>query len=142
MPHPFFDVPFPWERDEAKTFHEKLFNAISVAGDVDLVYRQAGGTTPLTPQRVDLMWKEAIDFLSAAQRLRKLCEILSQRPEWPTLGPSVAAIETATDLLDVSVLVNDRIFVDRINLRNEVLKLCGSGASHGVLLVRGATQSG
>jgi hypothetical protein len=142
--HPFFEVGrFPWDRVEAKILHQALFTSIGAAGRIDLIYQACGGVRPLTqPAAADLMWKEALQLLASAGRIKQLCEELARQGEWPALKTAVEAIEAAVDLLDVRVLANDRIFVDRRNLRTEVVKLCGPAASHGVLLVRGDPSAG
>jgi len=144
MPHPFFDVgTFPWSRPEAIAFHDALSRAITVPARINVIYQQAGGVTLLNiGQAPDLVWKEAIDHCATHGLLRQLCQRLRTQGEWTTLEPVVIAVESATDLLDVKVLANERIFVDRKNLRGEILKLCGTAASHGVMLVRGDPNSG
>jgi tetratricopeptide (TPR) repeat protein len=111
MPHPFFDVGrFPWRRDEAVALHRELYGAIAIAGRIDLIYRSAGGSTPINvAQPPDLIWRDVLDQCAAQQVMRKLCRRLAEQNEWPTLEPFVRAVESAADLTDVKLLSNERI---------------------------------
>jgi len=145
MPHPFFDVGrFPWSRDEAVNFHRELSNNIPLPGRISLIFQSAGGSVASLNlgQTPALIWHDVIDQCAAQNLLRQLFQRLAEQAEWPQLESFVTAIESAVDLLDVKVLTNERIFVDRKNLRAEIVKLCGTAASHGVLLVRGESGSG
>lgn len=144
MPHPFFDVAqYPFQRQEASEFHRALWQSIAVPARIDLIYKQCGDNLPplALGQAPDVIWKEALQALAAARLIRRLCEVLRSE-SGAALEDVIRVIEAARDLLDERVLAGDRIFVDRKNLRDELEKLCGPTASHGVLLVRGGPSSG
>lgn len=145
MPHPFFDaIAYPWHRPDAQAAHSALYQAITLPNDITLTYRQCGeNLTPLTPgQAANLAWREVLELLTTARRLKRLCELLPARAEWPVLEASLQAVENARDLLEEPLLSRDLVFVDRKRLRTELQKLSGPTPSHGVLLVRGDPSSG
>jgi hypothetical protein len=160
MPHPFFDARvYPWHREDAAAFHKALFLAISEPDMIDLYYHRSGeNLRPLTRrQAADLAWKEVLDLLTAARRLRVLCEILLQE-DLAAAHDAVHAVQNAANLqqdallklqqdallhlLQEQLLANDIVFVDRKRLRTELLKLGSPIPTHGVLLVRGPSGSG
>jgi hypothetical protein len=78
MSHPFFDaVTFPWHHPLAKEFHKALSQAIQEPKRIEMLCQACSqdmllnlGTAP------DILWKEALERLTTARELRKLCENL------------------------------------------------------------------
>jgi len=116
MPHPFFDVlKFPWYREEAKAFHVALYQGVPVPGRIVLVYQEAGGAVPLTPgQPPDLAWKEAIENLTTARCLRRLCDHVLANQQLSSVHAAVRALMDAPDLLEQRELTEGAaVFLDR-----------------------------
>ena len=161
MPHPFFDArSYPWHREEAVDFHKVLYLSVDNPDLIDTLYRRIGaGLRPFTKkQAADLIWKEVLDLLTVARRLKALCEAVLAEEDFAGLHDPVRAVQNAADqrpdallkqqqdallkLLQEQVLTNDIVFVDRKRLRTELLKVGSPIPTHGVLLVRGPSGSG
>ena len=146
MPHPFFHTAtFPWHRRPLATdLHQRLYESFAQPAAIDLFYQQAGpGLTPLAlGQPPHLIWKEALENLTRASRLRDLCEIVLTHPNTgPLLRDAIEAVKNAADVLTQSLLSTDIFFVDRQDFRKKVDRLV-SGPSVPVLLVRGGPDCG
>ena len=97
MSHPFFDaVTFPWHHPLAKEFHKALSQAIKEPKRIELLCQACSqdmllnlGTAP------DILWKEALERLTTARELGKLCENLLK-------DASVTSIhKTVSDIVNV-----------------------------------------
>lgn len=85
MSHPFFEaLAYPWAHEpEAKTMHRVLHEAIPNQKDIERIYATCGtDLKPLTPDAADKMWQQALQQLTAAGRLRKLCYNLYQETQY------------------------------------------------------------
>lgn len=95
MPHPFFDdASFPWHRSDARELLRALVSAVPEPARIDLLYKSSGaGLRPLPMQgSPDLIWRGALDALSAAGRLRALLDLV-------LADPSLAAIHVTVRIV-------------------------------------------
>ncbi len=79
MPHPFFDASsFPWHHADAVPAAQALLAAYPQFDSIDTLYRRCGpGLPPLSMyERPDKLWKDALEALTAARALRRLCELV------------------------------------------------------------------
>ena len=143
MPHPFFErTTYPWDRRDARELHRALWQAINDPGRIDTFYRGAGpGLLPLAPGAADVLWRQALDALSTAQRLRALCDLLLAEPLLVAVHAALAPVLEAKDPVDQPVFAEDRPFIDRTLLRDKLQRFAVSPSVR-VLLIRGASKSG
>lgn len=145
MPHPFFDaMTFPWVRQDAQALHTALYQAPALSAQLVHVYQVVGGTQPLTPGlAAHLAWREVLDLLTGARRLRALCDHLLATPAYAALHPAVQAVVDARDPIRVQGLVRrSQVFIDRAALRTQLEGLIDPFSESPVLLVRGPSGSG
>src|SRR6187549_2666239 len=83
MSHPFFDAPaYPWARPEAVPAHKALYQGIPQPNRISALYKQCDdgsfSLAPLTLTQVAAndIWQEALELLTVARRLKRLCEII------------------------------------------------------------------
>jgi hypothetical protein len=143
MPHPFFDsVTYPWHRKDARDLHEQLWQAVSNEAQISQLYQSSGpGLLPLAPGAANVVWKQALDLLTAAKRLSALCDLILASGAWAAIHPTVRAVQSAQDPIPQQVLSDDRLFLDRRPLRDKLQRFAVSSTVR-VLLVRGAADSG
>lgn len=148
MSHPFFDASvYPWHRADAKKLHSALYGTVTIFARIDLLYKGIGpGLPPLEVAAPDVVWHMALDHLTAAQSLGKLCKHLLTAAELVSIRSVVLEVISAESVIDQFVLETavsaDLAFVNRKNLRIELNKLASSNPSIRVLLVRGESKSG
>lgn len=96
MPHPFFSArTYPWSRADARAFHVALYQSIESQATIRLLYRQAGGDTPLQDANAVLMWKAALEHLTTARKLDQLCSLILEKPAWKAIHDVVRAVVNA-----------------------------------------------
>ncbi len=145
MPHPFFDVTgYPWHRSDAVATYKALYDGIRPPATIDTLYRECGpDLAPLALGRPpDQIWKDALEFLTVARRLQKLCEIVIAAEAYTAVHPFMRAMVDAQDVLQEPLLTGDRLFIDRTGLRTELGKLAAINPAVRTLLVRGDADSG
>jgi nucleoside phosphorylase len=79
MPHPFFDaLSFPWHHPDAVPAQQALLAAYPQFDSIEMLYKRcAAGLPPLSMQgRPDKLWKDALEALTAARALHRLCEFV------------------------------------------------------------------
>lgn len=144
MAHPYFDSSaYPWHRKDATELHVELYQSYAIEGDLQRLYKSAGvNPIPLQPQRIDLMWQAALDNLCAAGYFRTFCDrVLADLPPRPKVVNLIKVVELAEDPIRPTLLTNDRVFLDREDLRDKLQRLTSDTALR-VLLVRGETKTG
>jgi hypothetical protein len=99
MPHPFFDaVSYPWDRTDAQALHQGLAGAVPEFTDITFLYQKCKTGLPgLGRDRPDRVWKEALDSLTLARALEKLCELVLESKRLDNLWATVRAIQVAED---------------------------------------------
>ncbi len=98
MPHPFFDADnYPWHLPEARAAHASLYSAISEPKKINLIYRQsASNLSPLAlNEPPDQIWVDALQVLTVARALKKLCELVLARDDLAAAHGSLRAIVEA-----------------------------------------------
>ena len=143
MPHPFFDrTRYPWPRDDAFLLYRTLVDAIRVKGQIVLSYERAAiDLPPLNQdQSPDLVWKEALDKLTANGALQKFVSVLVENRS-PSIRTAAQAVRDAAEA-ELSTLEDEVIMLDRIDLRSRLDLLRPDTGRTRVLLVRGEPQSG
>jgi hypothetical protein len=88
------------------------------------------------------LWKDVLELLTVAQRLKRLCENILGQPAYEAVHPSMQALIDARDVLQEPLLSGDLLFIDRTRLRNELGKLATGNPVVRMLLVRGGDDSG
>jgi hypothetical protein len=145
MPHPFFDVPsYPWHRADAIAAYKVLYDAIRPPATIDTIYRECGpDPAPLALGKApNEIWKDVLELLTVASRLRKLFENLLSRGAYAAIHGSLRAVLDAQDVLQEPLLTGDLLFIDRAPLRGELAKLAALNPAVRTLLVRGKADSG
>jgi hypothetical protein len=146
MPHPFFDVTaYPWHRPEADGLHKALYQAIPAPQAIDLRYKKCADNLtplPLAGNPADAIWKAALENLTAAGLLRKLCQALLEDMSVQAIHGKVRDVSEAQDVTEQSFLAEEVIFLDRKDFRTKLSKLQSGSALQRVLLVRGESGSG
>ncbi len=100
MAHPFFDASaYPWHRPEAVRFYQALTDAVPNVGRIDLIYRQCGNRLPALAltNPPDLIWKEALQNLTAQGALRKLCGVVLGMDNLKTIYKAAEEIVNAQE---------------------------------------------
>lgn len=145
MPHPFFDaLKFPIHRQDAQAFHRALYEVITTPQNIELNYRRcAEGLPPLTPGvPANAMWLEALDNLTTARALQKLCEMLLQTAALAAMHPLLRAVHEAVDPIGEVLADGKVLFLDRSRFRNALDRLRVASGTERVLLIRGGAGSG
>lgn len=149
MAHPFFDTDkYPWDREDGRALHRKLYELITKPGDISMILRECSGDLePLKEDAPKAMWQDLLDSVAAAMLLKTLGQRLRARP-YPAVHAAFAAVEGAAGDVPDPVSQEDRpfrpkpIFVDRKDLRATLRSLAAPDTSEFVLLVRGEPDSG
>ncbi len=107
MSHPFFDAfKFPWDYPLAKKFHRTLFQTIDRANAIELRCKKCSNEILLNKSAAaDDIWQEALEKLTTARVLQKLCEDL-------LADHSVAAIHSTVLEVVNAVSVGDPLETD------------------------------
>lgn len=149
MAHPFFDaVAYPWHRADADEFHKALWKSVPLPDRIDVLYKRCGaGLAPLPLTLApDLIWKNALQQLTAAHKLRDFCDIVGQEKALEGIVPivqNVIAAETAVYQVVLKRGLNgERAFLNRRSLRAGLERISPGDSTVGVLLVRGEPRSG
>jgi hypothetical protein len=142
MPHPFFDrARYPWDRDDAFLLYRTLVDAISVTAQIVLLYERTAALPPLNVnQSPDLVWKEALDKLTANGALQKFVSALVEHRS-PFVSSAAKAVRDAAEA-EEAVLEDEVILLDRDDLRGRLDLLRPDTGRTRVVLVRGEPQSG
>lgn len=144
MSNPFFDgIRFPWSRDDAYALHRALYStpALQTRAAITLLYESAGGLSPVTEGNPTSMWKEALDGLATARRIERFCELILENGAYVAIHDVVRAVQAAKDASEQLVLSDDRLFINRQQLRDKLQRLMKSQTRR-VLLVRGGAKCG
>ncbi|HWK25097.1 MAG TPA: effector-associated domain EAD1-containing protein [Solirubrobacter sp.] len=145
MANPFFSAAgYPWGREDAVALHHALAQAVPDAGQAALLYQQAGGAIEHlnTAQAPADVWRDALDALSRAAGLRRLCELVRADQRFAAVRGAIDAVFTATSDVELSLLDNDVLVLDRTNLRSCLALLDAADSPVRVLIVRGRTKTG
>jgi hypothetical protein len=146
MAHPFFDAStFPWLRDDAKALHTRLWQTISLRAAAVTEFQKSAGMEVPPPAEglsMDLFWTDALDRLVKARALKKLCENILQNPALRSLHDVVTVVIDAKDAVDLTVIDDDILFLDRDPFRRELSRIRSQAGTRRVLLVRGEPKSG
>lgn len=145
MPNPFFDgIRIPWTRDEVRALHKALYTTPTLQTRTAIMrfYVLAGDDLePLKEDSPRTMWGEALDKLATARRLEEFCRLLLQDNAYVAIHDAIRAVQSAKDATEHVVLSDDRLFLDRQQLRDKLQRLMKSRTRR-VLLVRGARNCG
>jgi len=99
MGHPFFDAAsFPWHHADAAPAQQALLAAYPQFDTIDILYRRcAPGLRPLSKyERPDTLWKDALEGLTAARALRRLCELVLEDPAAAAAHDAIRCLVVAT----------------------------------------------
>ncbi|WP_433292283.1 hypothetical protein ACQP2F_27600 [Actinoplanes sp. CA-030573] len=144
--HPFFDAArFPWDRPDARAFHDVLPTLVASQADIGRLYHSsAPGLEPLVPDAAHRMWKEALDRLAPAGGLGALCELLLARQLNPAVRSRIEAVRQARPSVDslVGPPGGGVVILDRAVLRGHIRQLAPAGNPLKVIVVRGGPDSG
>jgi hypothetical protein len=145
MPNPFFDgIKFPWTRDEARALHKALYSTPSLQTRkviVRLLVSAGQDVDPVEEAGPRAMWGEALDNLATARRVEEFCNLLLQDKTYVAIHDAVRAVQSARDATEHIVLSDDRLFINRQQLRDKLQRLMKSKTRR-VLLVRGGAKCG
>src|SRR5688572_33446741 len=101
MPNPFFSArTYPWSRADARAFNVALYQTIESQATIRLLYRQSGGDTPLQDANAVLMWKAALEHLTTARKLDRLCSLILENPAWKAIHDVVRAVVNAEESVE------------------------------------------
>jgi hypothetical protein len=104
MPHPFFDTAsYPWHRNDARDLHNALSSAIPEPERIEILYRGSGAGLRALPLRgaADIIWRNALESLVAAGKLRTFLGLVLGDPSLAAIHPKVrAVIEAEPDQAD------------------------------------------
>lgn len=117
MTHPFFGEPsYPWGRSEAVRFYKDLVKAVPNYHAINLLYQTSGAGLPhLMPlPRAEDVWQEALQNLTTAGALRRLCEHVLNEDGLKNIHPSAQAIMSANEV-DEQDQIDEKKFVDLIS---------------------------
>jgi hypothetical protein len=108
MPHPFFDaVSYPWERTDAQALHRELALILPAFGDITFLYGKCkAGLPTLRDDSPELVWKQALESLTIARALAKLCELVLAQSRWASVHDAVRAIQAAGNPLETRLVGN------------------------------------
>ena len=142
MPHPFFDrARYPWDRDDAFLLYRTLVDAMRDTRQIVLIYERTAQLPPLNVnQSPDLVWKEALDKLTANGALQKFVAMLVEDRS-PFVSGAAKAVRDAAEAEEAQ-LEDEVILLDRADLRARLDLLRPDSGRTRVLLVRGEPQSG
>jgi len=123
--------------------HSAVAQAVTEPKQYRLLYEKSGGDlTKLTAQQNAAdAWQEILNLLTIARGLKRLFELIIADNGLAAVHNTIRAIQNAEDIIP-AVSGEKFVFVDRQQLRSELLKLLGDMPTHGVLLVRGPSGSG
>ncbi len=152
MAHPFFDaLRYPWSRPEANKLHEVLIKLYKSAPAIQFIYDKCAADPPplTTTMAPNLIWKEALDNLTALRGLRTLCdEVVKQYGKRDGVRNAVRAIEAALAAADRRVFsdgvpeFDSDLVIDRAPLRKQLRALESDEAPTKVVVVQGGSKSG
>ena len=148
MAHPFFESDrFPLQRAEGDELLQRLRSVFTNPAEITLMYEQAGGSPgALTPgQSAWLLWPEVLNQLAAARLLETFCERLRNNARVGTNAQMLAAIDaiaSAKPLVDLQIVSERRLVLDRVELRAKLRALSTDNSTLRVVLVRGGDDTG
>ena len=99
MGHPFFDAEtFPWHHPDAVPAQQALLAAYPQFDSIDTLYRRcAPGLRPLSMyDRPEKLWKDALEGLTAARALRRLCDRVLEAPAAAAAHGAIRRLVNAT----------------------------------------------
>ncbi|MDX8148791.1 hypothetical protein SK854_42210 [Lentzea sp. BCCO 10_0061] len=146
MTNPLLDQRrYLWDREEAQHVHIALYQGVSKADDIDLLYKMVSADLPqlaLEGRTPYAIWKDALENIAAHGLLRQLIAL-----------PRVQAMPAARDAADAmlaadieigarTVLHDGQIVLDRVRLDRLLSDLGPDLSPTKVILVRGAPESG
>lgn len=145
MANPFFKaVKYPLDRTEGENFRRLLIKAITRPADIEDVYQRCSGELdPLNlGQPPRLIWRDALDNLSLAGLLEKLCKIIEVGAYNPQLKNAVKAIRQVESASEARIISDDVVVLDRIGLREQLEQIENEMSPLKVVIVRGDPKSG
>ena len=143
--HPFQGgIPYPWDRPEAKALHEVLARDITTPGQITLLMQSHARNAPalninLPPAE---LWRQALNNVSLADGLLDLCRELADTPNLVAVSRAARTMLEARPAVERRIGGDQRLVVDREDLRSYLAELGTEGSMVKVLLVRGGPRTG
>jgi len=94
--HPILDASaYPWELPEAQALHQALADAIKTRNQIELWFQKLGGKNLDVSGGPYDLWKDALEKLANAGKIRALVETLEKDDSFAGLGPVLARVKAA-----------------------------------------------
>jgi hypothetical protein len=145
MLHPFQGgIPYPWDRPEAKALYDVLARDITAPGRITLLMQSyAPGADALNETLPPAeLWRQALRNVALADGLLGLCRELSDTPNLVAVSLAARAMLEARPAIERRIGRDQRLVVDREDLRSYLAELGSEGSMVKVLLVRGGPSTG
>lgn len=104
--HPYFDAGhYPWNKPDAAALYQGLTGTYTISSYVMRLYNQCGtGLPPLNRnQGLGGIWQQALENLTRAGRLERLCQLILQDGTARAIHPIVRRIQDARQRATLSV---------------------------------------
>lgn len=146
MTNPLLDQNrYLWDRQEAKNLYKALYQNVSTANQIDLLYKSVSSELPplaLDGQPPADIWKTALETIAAHGLLREFISLPELR-RLTTVRAAADAMEQAEiDVAARSIRQDGTIVLDRLRLNRLLTDLVPDQSTTKVILVRGEPESG
>jgi hypothetical protein len=144
-PHPFQGgMPYPWDRPEARALYDALSRDLTVPGQIDMLAKSFAPAAPALNlnQPPAELWRLALTSISLADGLLALCERLAGEANLVEVPRAARAVLDARPAVERRLGRDERLVVDRDELRTHLWELPLEGSMVKVLLVRGDPRTG
>jgi PAS domain-containing protein len=145
MLHPFQGgIPYPWHRPEALALHQLLGRDITNPGQISLLLQSFVPNAPALNQYLAPaeLWRQALEAISLADRLLDLCRQLAGDTSFVAVSRAAQAMLDVRPAVERRIGRDQRLVVDREDLRSYLAELGTDSSMVKVLLVRGGPSTG